>query len=72
MNGLHVINYAESVANERARRVKHRAGEAVLLAGVTADHPVRTRLGHSLIRLGMRLAPLQPEPQRRPRASLNW
>ncbi|MFC2176794.1 hypothetical protein ACFLRH_00085 [Actinomycetota bacterium] len=70
MNGLYEVTYAESVTNERARRVERRASEAALLAEVTAEHPVRTRLGRGLIRLGMRLAP-QVEPPRRARTSPN-
>ncbi len=71
MNGLYELTYAESVANERARQVARQADETMLLSGVNADHPVRARLGRGLIRLGMRLAPLQAEPPRRPRASTN-
>ena len=72
MNGLYEINYAKSVADERARLVEHRADEAVLVAGLDPIHPLRTRLGHSLIRLGMRMASLQAEPPRRPSTSSNY
>ena len=70
MNGLYELTYAESVAADRARLVERRANEAVLLAGLTAERPVRARLGRGLIRLGMRLAP-QVEPTPRPRTSPN-
>ena len=70
MNGLYELTYADSVAKERARRFERRAAEAVLLAGVAVDNPLRARLGHGLIRLGTRLAP-QVEPPRRPRTNAN-
>ncbi len=69
MNGLSELHYAQSIANERARLVEHRAGEAVVLAGLAVDHPVRARLANSLIRLGIWLAPRSPEPARRIHAS---
>ena len=66
MNGIHFA-HAKAIADERIRSASAMRRSRSLRAAAGADHPLRRRIAHTLIRIGIRLSPqpidLSPAPR---------
>lgn len=67
MIGFANNHFAEKMASERRRETDRRAAEGTLHQATLSSHPVRTRIGASLIRMGEALTPqpIEISPQAR-------